>query len=204
MAKAKQILDIRVVNCGGLRDLMSELESSFLVDALGLFRNRQDFGRGTPRAKVNLVRAYKASDFYAAAFSDADVLHIVGHSTGTELDVGVARKRVIADQLAQESNRAGCKLPPIIVSTGCKFQSEAWRDGFKAAGARILIASQDNVTPAALTAFDMAFYSALLAQVRKGKSLRTRVKLSFTLADRHYRAIHAKGTPFARFELVAL
>ena len=204
MAKVKQILDIRIINCGGLRDLMSELESSFLVDALGLFRNRQDFGRGTPRAKVNLVRAYKATDFYAAAFSDADVLHIVGHSTGTELDVGVAKKRVMASDLGGEARRAGYSLPPIIVSTGCKFQSKEWRAGFKEAGAKILIASRSDVTPAALTAFDMAFYSALLAQIRKGRSTRARVKSAFTLADRHYRAIHAKGTPFAKFELVTL
>lgn len=57
------------------------------------------------------------------------------------------------------------------------------------------------MTPAALTAFDMAFYSALLAQVRKGKSLTERVAASFALADQHYRAIHATGTPFAKFTL---
>jgi hypothetical protein len=101
VAKAKQTLDIRIINCGGMSDLMSELESSFLVDALGLFRNRPDLGRGTPRAKVNLVRAYKAADFYGSAFSDADVLHIVGHSSPTELDVGYAKKRVKPSELGQ-------------------------------------------------------------------------------------------------------
>jgi hypothetical protein len=50
---AAQVLDIRVINCGGMRDLMNEMESSFLVSALGLFRNQQDFGRGKPRANVN-------------------------------------------------------------------------------------------------------------------------------------------------------
>jgi hypothetical protein len=60
------------------------------------------------------------------------------------------------------------------------------------------------VTPAALTAFDMAFYSALLAQVRRGKTLTARVAASFTVADKHYRAIHAKGTPFAKLTMQKL
>lgn len=204
MAKAKQTLDIRIINCGGMSDLMSELESSFLVDALGLFRNRPDLGRGTPRAKVNLVRAYKAADFYGSAFSDADMLHIVGHSSSTELDVGYAKKRVKPSELGPAARRAGLSLPQVIVSTSCKLQGKEWRDGFGEAGAEILIASRDDVTPAALTAFDMAFYAALLAHVRKGKTLRTRVKESFKVADRYYRAIHARGTPFAKFELKTL
>jgi hypothetical protein len=199
VAAAKQILDIKVINCGGLRDLMSELESSFLVSSLGLFRNQQDFGRGTPRANVNLVRAYDAKDFYRAAFGEADVLHIIGHCTGSQLDVGVAKKRVSASDLASEAKKAQALLPPVVVGTGCKLQSTAWRRGFKAAGAEILVASKDDVTPAALTAFDMAFYSALLAQVRKGVALLDRVDASFELADEHYRGIHAKGTPFAKF-----
>ena len=199
-----QVLDIRLVNCGGLVDLMSEMEASFLVSALGLFRNREDLGRGYPRANVNLIRAYRASDFYRAAFSDAHVLHIIGHSHGTELDVGIAKTRVRADQLEGESKKAGTSLPPVVISTSCKLQSAAWREGIKAAGAQILIATSHNVTPAALTAFDMSFYSALLAQVRRGKSLVERIKASFDIADRHYRAIHAKGTPFAKFTLRTL
>ena len=31
-----------------------------------------------------------------------------------------------------------------------------------------------------------------------------RVKAAFELADKHYRAIHADGTPFAKFSLVEL
>lgn len=196
-----QVLDIRVINCGGLRDLMSEMEASFLVSALGLFRNHQDLGRGYPRANVNLTRAYRAQDFYRAAFGEAHVLHIIGHAHGSELDVGVAKKRVRAEDLAREAKRVGGSLAPIVVSTGCKLQSRAWRDGMKAAGAQVLIASSQDVTPAALTAFDMSFYSALLAQVRRGKTLTDRAEASFKAADRHYRAIHAAGTPFAKFTL---
>ena len=183
---------------------MSEMESSFLVSALGLFRNHEDLGKGYPRANVNLVRAYRARDFYRAAFGDADVLHIIGHASGNELDVGVAKKRVKAEDLAGEALKAGMSIAPIVVSTGCKLQSLAWQGGLKAAGAEILIATKHNVTPAALTAFDMAFYSALLAQVRRGKSLTERAVASFDLADRHYKAIHAKGTPFAKFTLKKL
>jgi len=194
-----QVLDIKVINCGGLRDLMSEMEASFLVSALGLFRNHEDLGRGYPRANVNLVRAYRADDFYRAAFGDAHILHIIGHAHGSELEVGVARKRVKAEELKKQAGRVGGALPPVVVSTGCKLQSVAWREGMKAAGARVLIASTQNVTPASLTAFDMAFYSALLAQVRRGKTLEERVEASFQAADTHYRAIHAVGTPFAKF-----
>jgi hypothetical protein len=199
-----QILDIKVVNCGGLRDLMSEMESSFLVSALALFRNREDLGRGYPRANVNLIRAYHARDFYAAAAAGGDILHVIGHANGDELEIGVARKRVKAAEIGAETTKAGGTLAPIVVSTGCKLQSAAWRAGLKAAGAEILIATGNNVTPAALTAFDMAFYSALLAQVRKGKTLAERVIASFDLADKHYRAIHAAGTPFAKFTLERL
>ena len=49
---AKQVLDIKVLNCGGLRDISSELEASFLVSALGLFRDQQGIGLGKPRANV--------------------------------------------------------------------------------------------------------------------------------------------------------
>lgn len=165
---AKQVLDIKVLNCGGLRDLMSEMESSFLVSALGLFRNRQDLGRGTPRATVNLLRAYNADGFYDAAFGPADLLHLIAHANGVELDVGVAKKRVKASDLAAADAKRGTTFPPVVVSTGCKVQSTEWQKGLKAAGAQVLIASRGDVTPATLTAFDMSFYSALLTQVRKG------------------------------------
>jgi hypothetical protein len=201
---AKQVLEIKVLNCGGLRDLMSELESSFLVSCLGLFRNQQDFGKGMPRANVNLVRAYDAKGFYRAAFGNSDVLHLIAHANGTQLDVGVAKKRVEAARLGREAVRAKLKLPPVVVSTGCQVQSTAWQAGMKAAGAQILIASSDVVTPASLTAFDMAFYSALLARVRKKNTLNERVKASFKLASTHYKAVHAAGTPKARFTLVEL
>lgn len=201
---ASQVLKVSVINCGGLRDLMSEMEASFLVSALGLFRNHEDLGKGYPRANVNLVRAYRADDFYDAALGDADVLHVIGHASGAELDVGVAKKRVEAAEIGVRAEKSGQTVAPVVVSTGCGLQSAAWRAGFKAAGARILIAAPGNVTPAALTAFDMAFYSALLARVRRGHSLDHRVNESFELADQHYRAIHAAGTPFAKFAMRTL
>lgn len=54
-------------------------------------------------------------------------------------------------------------------------------------------ATKQNVTPAALTAFDMSFYSALLAQVRRGKTLLERVEASFKAANSHYKAIPCPG-----------
>jgi hypothetical protein len=201
---ARHVLDIRVINCGGLRDLMSEMESSFLVSSLGLFRNRQDFGKGKPRANVNLIRAYDARDFYRAAYGPAHVLHIIGHSHANELEVGVSKGRVKAKELEKHAKKASATLPPVIVATGCRMQSTTWRAGMKAAGAKVLIASKDSPSPAALTSFDMAFYSALLAQVRIGRTLIERAEASFRLADKHYRAIHAVGTPFAKFSMEKL
>ncbi len=183
---------------------MSEMESSFLVSALGLFRNQDDFGKGYSRANVNLARAYKPAHFYRAATAEAHILHIIGHGNTTQLDVGISKKRVEASELADKTQKAGGAMPAVVISTGCEFQSAAWHAGLKAAGASMVIASNAKVTPAALTAFDMAFYSALLAQVRKGQSLAQRVCASFVLADQHYRAIHAKGTPFAKFTLKQL
>lgn len=202
---AKQVLNIRILNCGGLRDLMSELESQFLMNSLGLYRNAQDFVRGKPRANVNLVRAYDAADFYRASLSgDHDVLHLIAHASGSSLDVGVAKTRVDADGLGTRAATSQQSLPEVVVSTGCKLQSEAWQQSMKLAGAKVLIASKDDVSPANLTAFDMAFYSALLSRVRKGASLVERVEASFELADLHYRKIHANGASYAKFSLVHL
>jgi hypothetical protein len=46
--------------------------------------------------------------------------------------------------------------------------------------------------------------TSLLAQQRRGKTLVERVSQSFDLADAHHRAIHAAGTPFAKFKLAVL
>lgn len=201
---ATHVLKIKIVNCGGLRDLMSEMEASFLVSALGLFRNVQDIGRATPRANVNLIRAYNPTGFYDAALGPAHLLHIIGHATAGELEVSYAKTRVKAADLETQARRRKLQLPPVVVATGCEMQSPHWQDGMRAAGATVLIASETSPSPAALTSFDMAFYSALLAQVRRGSSLVERVSASFELADRHHRAIHAIGTPFAKFKLVEL
>jgi hypothetical protein len=111
-----QVLDVKIVNCGGLRDLMSEMESSFLVSALGLFRNHQDLGKGYPRANVNLVRAYKAEHFYRAAFGEFDVLHVIGHASGDQLDVGVAKRSVEASRLGVEER----SLAPHCRRSSCR------------------------------------------------------------------------------------
>lgn len=204
MPSNRQVLDINIVNCGGLRDLMSEMEASFLVSALGLFRNVQDLGRAKPRANVNLIRAYDPKGFYDSAVRDAHLLHVIGHADKDKLEVSYAKARVKASELGVQARRRGRQLPPIIVATGCKMQSDAWRAGMRAAGAEVLIASETEPSPAALTSFDMAFYSALLAQQRRGKTLVERISESFVLADEHYRKIHAVGSPFAKFKLIAL
>ena len=204
MAVAKQMLRIKILSCGGLRDLMSEMEASFLVSALGLFRNVEGFANAKPRANVNLARAYTAADFYDSVFGTEDVLHLIGHANADRLEVGTSSSKVYASSLAGEAQSRGAAVPPVIVSTGCKVQSAAWRGGLKDAGAKVLIAAEGNVTAANLTAWDMAFYSALLSQVYKGKTLTERVEASFALADDHYRAVHADGATFAKFRLSKL
>lgn len=201
---SKQVLNIKILNCGGLRDLMSELEAQFLVSALGLFRNAKDFGRGKPRANVDLDRAYDAEDFYQSIFQTADIVHVIAHASANELDVGVARKRVTPAGLVREAHARSASVARVIISTGCNLQSTAWQDAFRRVGAHVLIASTDEVTPANLTAFDMAFYSALLSQVRRGTNTENRVRESFALSNSYYRGIHADGTPFAKFTLIDL
>lgn len=199
-----QVLKVKVLSCGGLRDLMSEMEASFLVSALGLFRNQHDFGKAKPRANVNFVRAYTADDFYDAAFGESQLLHVVGHANGSRLEVGTGKAKVLATDLGKKAAKYSSQLPTVVVSTGCEMQSLDWRVGLKAAGAEMLIASSGNVSPANVVAFDMAFYSALLSQTRRGKSLLDRVEESFEIADAHYRRVHALGTPFAKFKLERL
>jgi hypothetical protein len=199
-----QVLNIKIINCGGFRDLMSEMESSFLLSALGMFRNVADLGKGLPRANVSLIRAYDAKGFYRAAFDDVHILHLIGHAHADALDVGWSKVRVKPDDLYAKALAARHPLPPIVVSTACHLQTPRWQSGMRDAGTQILIASKNSPTPAALTAFDMAFYSALLAQVRRGKTLTERVNASFALADAHYHVIHAQGTPRAKFTLVEL
>lgn len=95
-------------------------------------------------------------------------------------------------------------MPEVVVSTACKFDSRAWHECLSGLGVKVLIAAAASVSPANLVAFDMAFYSALLSQVRKGATTIERVEASFNLADRHYRDVHAVGTPFAKFSLTHL
>lgn len=198
---ALQTLEITVLNCGGMWDIMSEQEASFLNTSLPLFRNVQDIGRALPRANSRLVRAYKPAHLYNALTGQEDLLHIVAHATDTALDVG--KNKVAADNLRSRAAK-GLRMPKVVVSTACKFSSKDWHAALKALGVEVLIASDDSVTPANLVAFDMAFYSALLSQVRRGKTTVDRVIESFALADRHYRDVHAVGTPYARFTLTRL
>ena len=183
---------------------MSEQEASFLVSSLGLFRNVQGHGRSLPRANVNLTRAYTQSDFLRGANGNEHLLHLIGHANATRLQTGNGKSQVAAEQIHDLGKRGRLVMPEVVVSTACGFQSYEWRTALKACGAVVLIAAKTEVTPANLTAFDMSFYSALLSQVRKGKTNLQRVEESFVLADTHYRAIHAFGTPFAKFSLVHL
>ena len=193
-----------MLTCGGMFDQMSEGEATFLVSALGLFRNVQDQGRAVPRANVNLVRAYNTADFYRGLSGAEDILHLIAHADSTTLQTGNSRSGVVADELQRRAARGNVTVAPIVISTCCSFQSAAWRAALREAGATILIAAPQAVSPANLAAFDMAFYSALLSRVRRGKETVQRVRESFTIANRHYRAVHAEGTPFARFSLERL
>src|ERR1022692_1856389 len=198
---AKQVLDIKVLSCGGMFDLMSEQEASFLTTSLGLFRNREQQGKGLPRANVNLVRAYRASDFYRGFAGDEDLLHLIAHTDKDSLKTGNHKSLVTASEVKRLGDRGELMAPSVIVSTGCNFRSSAWRDALKATGVQVLIAAHQTVTPQCLTAFDMSFYSALLSCIRRGEGTIQRVRASFDLAQKHYEAIHAEGTPHARFVL---
>lgn len=204
MPFAKQVLEIKILSCGGMLEGMSDMEADFLVNSLGLYRNRMAIGRGTPRANVSLARAYRPDDFYRASSGGDDILHHIGHADDTTLETGNASRRVTAAEVKQRADRGVFSTAKVVVSTACEFQSDAWREALSATGAEILIAASQSVTPANLVAFDMSFYSALLSQVRIGHSTSDRVRESFSLADAHYRAIHARGTPFAKFKLLDL
>jgi len=91
-----QVLKIKILNCGGLWDLMSEKESLFLSDSLGLFRNVEDVGRSRPRANVNLERAYSKGDFWDRIFGEPDILHLISHGTGAQLQAGATGAHVSA------------------------------------------------------------------------------------------------------------
>ena len=160
--------------------------------------------RATPRANVNLVRAYTQHDFYGGIAGDEDMLHLIADADATTLQTGNGRSMVRADEVERLGNKGWLSIPEIVVSTACSFSSSAWHNALKVAGARVLVAATGAVTPANLTAFDMSFYSAPLSQVRRGKSNIQRVKETFELANRHYEAIHAVGTPHAKFRLTEL
>ena len=199
-----QLLKINIVNCGGMRDIMSEQESLFLQQALPLFRNVQDQGRATPRANASMTRVYNASELYNVCDGKEDLLHLVAHGTSTKMQTGNGKSDVTTRSFETKAKAGMIQAPEIIVSTACDLQSAEWRSAFAAAGAKVLIAADAKVTPANLAAFDMSFYSALLSQVHKGKNLIDRVEASFDLARVHYAAIHAVGTPYAKFSLVKL
>jgi len=185
-----------------MSDLMSEQEAVFLNSALPLFRNVVDLGRAAPRANPSMVRAYKPDHVFDALTETDDLLHLIAHASDTHLQVGLTHHVPAADLVVRATK--GTRMPKVVVSTACKFSSTDWNDALKALGVEVLIAADAAVTPANLTAFDMAFYSALLSRVRRGRSTVDRVIESFELADRHYRDIHAAGTPFAKFRLTRL
>lgn len=221
---AKHTLRVQILSCGGTQDLMSEQEAMFLNSSLGLFRNVRDIGRATPRAQASMVRAYKPEDALGAFSADDDLLHLIAHGVsakematregldhtispddarapGPGIQVGI--KAMSARRLRDEAAR-GLRMPEVVVSTVCGFDGAVWHSVLRALGVKIVIASGAQVTPANLASFDMAFYSALLARVHKGKSTLDRVESAFGLARGHYSAIHAIGTPKVTFRLTHL
>src|SRR4051794_31724205 len=122
MASATQVLEIRVLSCGGMLDLMSEQEAAFLVSSLGLFRNVRHVGRATPRANVSLARVYTESDFYRAASSNDHILHLIAHGTGTSLQTGNGKSNVTAALVEDRAKRGKLSMPEVVVSTLCGFQ----------------------------------------------------------------------------------
>ncbi len=202
---SRHTLDIRVLNCGGMFDLMSEQEAQLLTIGLGLFMNQAQSRRAVPRANVTYCRAYRRSDLFREAFQPAHILHLIGHANGNEFEIN-GGKTLKAEELARKVGASTLGLPPIVVSTGCKVQSQDWRAAMKAAGAKVLIAADGDPTPtpATLTAFDMAFYSALLSRVWRGEDLLKRVAEAFALSNAYYKSLHAPGTPYAKFKHVVL
>lgn len=198
---ANQTLDIQILSCGGMSDLMSEQEAMFLNNCLPLFRNEISFGRATPRARTSMVRAYEPDHLLSAVGDHYDLLHLIAHADQTSLQVG--KNHVDASTLFGLASQ-GKRFPKIVVSTACKFDSATWRKTLAALGVEILIAAKADVTPANLAAFDMAFYSALLSRVHKGKSDIERAILAFEQADSYYRSIHAMGAKFAKFSCTPL
>jgi hypothetical protein len=224
LGMSKHTLRVRILSCGGTQDLMSEQEAVFLNSSLGLFRNVRDIGRATPRAQASMVRAYKPEDALSAFSASDDLLHLIAHgvsakemATRARLDptisadddrapgpgIQVGIKAMSAKRLREEAER-GLRLPEIVVSTVCGFDGAVWHSVLRELGVKLVIASGAQVTPANLASFDMAFYSALLARVRKGKSTIDRVEHAFDLARAHYSAIHAIGTPKVTFRLTRL
>jgi len=201
---ATQLLRINIVNCGGMRDIMSEQESMFLQQALPLFRAVHGQGRATPRANASMTRVYNTTELFNTFDGKEHVMHLVAHGTSTKLQTGNGKSDVTTQSFTKKAVAGAIKAPEIIVSTACDLQSPDWRSAFAAAGAKVLIAADAPVSPANLAAFDMAFYSALLSQVRKNKSLIERVEASFELAKRHYADIHASGNAYAKFRLFRL
>jgi len=198
---ARQTLEITILSCGGMSDLMSEQEAVFLNAAMPLFRNVIDFGRARPRANPRMLRAYTPNHFLSALSGEDDVLHLIAHANRSHIEVG--RKSLAAVELRERAAK-GLRMPKVVVSTACEFLSPNWETTLHALGVELLIAAKDPVTPANLAAFDMAYYSALLSRVRKSESTTDRAAKAFELADSHYRAIHAAGTPFAKFGMARL
>jgi hypothetical protein len=120
---SKQVLEIKVLTCGGMIDQMSEQEASFLVSSLGLFRNVVHHGRATPRANVNLVRAYTDRDFYRGVSGTEDVLHLIAHADASRLQTGNGKSNVTASGFEERAKHGWITLPEVVVSTGCSFQS---------------------------------------------------------------------------------
>lgn len=200
---SKQVLNVHVLSCGAMSDLMSDQEALFLRTSLGLFRNVVEHGRATPRANVSLTHAYTKTDFLANLRLPADLLHLVTHAGGDRIQTGNG-KFVEAAALADAGRKGKVVVPPVVVSTGCELFTDNWSDTFAACGARLFIASPKPTTPANLAAFDMAFYSALLSSTQRGTATVDRVKAAFGVANGYYESLWPVGTPHAPFKMAEL
>ncbi|WP_203754622.1 hypothetical protein [Cellulomonas chitinilytica] len=198
-----QTLRIHVVSCGGMRDLMSDQEASFLASSLGLYRNSPQQGRAMPRANVSVSRAFTKTELLGMTTQTAHVLHVIAHGQGDRIQTGNGKSNTTSADFTLLGQKGGI-LPQIVVSTACTFYNEHWKAALQACGVKILIASPQEVTPANLVAFDMSFYAALLSSTRRGKSTLARAEESFAMAQVYYESLWPIGTPHAKFQIAHL
>ena len=151
---SRQVLDIKILSCGGMFDLMSELEAAFLVEvARALPKYRRLRTRHTSRKREpRPAHTPQKTSTRGWGRQPADLLHLIGHADASTLQTGDGRSLVTASEVEKRAIKGKLTIPEVVVCTNCKFQSSHWRRALKAAGVKVLIASSKTVTPANLTA----------------------------------------------------